>query len=539
MDHGHAVDAPRLLRPASVTGKPIEVGGSLGRIEATGRGVTICAMAALEHLGRLPHQTRVAVQGFGNVGSISAKLLEESGCTVVAVSEDYGGIYNPLGLSIKRVLEYRAREKTLNGFPGAQEIGNQELLGVDCDLLVPAAIGNQLTSRNARDVKAKLIVEGANGPTTPEADAIFRERDIFVVPDILANAGGVTVSYFEWVQDLQSFFWSEHEVNQKLKAILSRAFSEVLKTKLEKKLDMRMAAYCRAVSRVAGATRERGLYPLDLSGPEAPDAQGQHEREPDDHPREECDRWRIDRRERVGASHRPGRAQRRQECVRLHRVDRAAPQAVGRQQQVADHADVLHRLVLQPGADVSDDACDPAHEPRDERDDSARDAREACRQGQAEGEQHEAFSSDVQDELDRVRRQVAGRPVDRGELEECRAGGVDRDQHGKPEPLSDHDLAAAHRAGQHRKQKAALDLARDQRSGDDRRAQREHAAVHERDDDQQLRGDQRDLLGRERRAVAAGHRRDLVESPRGEADDDQREDDQREEQAGVAMPPGW
>jgi glutamate dehydrogenase (NAD(P)+) len=158
-------------------------------------------------------------------------------------------------------MEYRAREKTLKGFPGAQEVSNQDLLTLDCDLLVPAAIGNQLTSRNARDIKATLIVEGANGPTTPEADAIFRERDIFLVPDILANAGGVTVSYFEWVQDLQSFFWSEHEVNQKLKAILSRAFAEVLKTKLEKKLDMRMAAYVQAVSRVAGATRERGLYP--------------------------------------------------------------------------------------------------------------------------------------------------------------------------------------------------------------------------------------------------------------------------------------
>ena len=244
--------------PASVT---IEVGGSLGRIEATGRGVTICAIAALEHLGRPPHQTRVAVQGFGNVGSISAKLLEEAGCTVVAVSEDYGGIYNPLGLSIKRVLDYRARERTLRGFPGSQEISNQDLLCIDCDLLVPAAIGNQLTSRNARDVKARLIVEGANGPTTPEADAIFRDRNIFLVPDILANAGGVTVSYFEWVQDLQSFFWSEHEVNQKLKAILSRAFAEVLKTMLERRLDMRMAAYVQAVARVAGATRERGLYP--------------------------------------------------------------------------------------------------------------------------------------------------------------------------------------------------------------------------------------------------------------------------------------
>src|SRR5215471_4625536 len=143
-----------------------------------------------EHLGRSPHQTKVAVQGFGNVGSISARLLEEAGCTVVAVSEDYGGIYNPLGLSIKRVLEYRAREKTLKGFPGATEVGNTDLLTLDCDMLVPAAIGNQLTSRNARDIKARLIVEGANGPTTPEADAIFRERDIFLVPDILANAGG-------------------------------------------------------------------------------------------------------------------------------------------------------------------------------------------------------------------------------------------------------------------------------------------------------------------------------------------------------------
>src|SRR5437867_1042726 len=164
--------------PAAVTGKPIEVGGSLGRVEATGRGVTICSVAALEHLGRSPHQTKVAVQGFGNVGSISAKLLE-----------------------------------------------------------------------------------GANGPTTPEADAIFRERGIFLVPDILANAGGVTVSYFEWVQDLQSFFWSEHEVNQKLKAIMTRAFEEVLHTREERKLDMRMAAYVQAVSRVAAATRERGLYP--------------------------------------------------------------------------------------------------------------------------------------------------------------------------------------------------------------------------------------------------------------------------------------
>ncbi|HEX6547388.1 MAG TPA: Glu/Leu/Phe/Val dehydrogenase [Candidatus Dormibacteraeota bacterium] len=246
---------------ASVTGKPVEVGGSLGRIDATGRGVMICAVAAMEHLSLKPHQCKVVVQGFGNVGSVSARLLEEAGCTIVAVSEDYGGIYNPLGLSIKRVLEYRAREKTLRGFPGAEEVSNEDLLALDCDVLVPAAIGNQFTSRTAPNVKAKLIVEGANGPTTPEADEIFRRRGIFLVPDILANAGGVTVSYFEWVQDLQSFFWSEHEVNQKLQAIMQRSFKEVLTAAQEKKLDMRMAAYCQAVARVAAATRDRGLYP--------------------------------------------------------------------------------------------------------------------------------------------------------------------------------------------------------------------------------------------------------------------------------------
>ncbi len=246
---------------ATVTGKPVEVGGSLGRIEATGRGVMICTLAALEHLGIRPHQARVAIQGFGNVGSITAMLLEEAGCTVVAVTEDYGGIYNPLGLPIKRVLEHRAREKTLKGFPGATEIGPSDVLLVDCDVLIPAAIGNQLTSRNAGLVKAKLIVEGANGPTTPEADAIFEKRGILVVPDILANAGGVTASYFEWVQDLQSFFWSEHEVNQKLQSIMTRAFKEVLKTGHERRIGMRMAAYVQAVQRVAAATRDRGIYP--------------------------------------------------------------------------------------------------------------------------------------------------------------------------------------------------------------------------------------------------------------------------------------
>jgi glutamate dehydrogenase (NAD(P)+) len=246
---------------ATVTGKPVEVGGSLGRIDATGRGVTICTLAALEHLGMTPHETRVAVQGFGNVGSVSARLLDEAGCSVVAVSDEYVGLYNPVGLPVKKLLEHRARHRSLKGFPGCEEIGSAGPLTVDCEVVVPAALGNQLTSRNAPNVNAKLIVEGANGPTTPEADEILQRNGVFLVPDILANAGGVTVSYFEWVQDLQSFFWSEHEVNQKLAAIMQRAFKEVLDVAEQRDLPMRMAAYVQAVERVASATRDRGLYP--------------------------------------------------------------------------------------------------------------------------------------------------------------------------------------------------------------------------------------------------------------------------------------
>ncbi|HUZ88232.1 MAG TPA: Glu/Leu/Phe/Val dehydrogenase [Candidatus Acidoferrales bacterium] len=247
--------------PAAVTGKPIEVGGSLGRLEATGRGVTICTLAALEEMGIRPHQARVAVQGFGNVGSVSARLLEEAGCSVVAVSDQYGGVHSPLGLSIRSLTQHHRSTGRVEGFPGAQAIAADGPLGVDCEVLVPAALGNQLTSRNASAVRARLIVEAANGPTTPEADAIFEERGITVVPDILANAGGVTVSYFEWVQDLQSFFWSEHEVNQKLQVIIQRAFGEVARGAKERGLSMRMAAYVQALSRVAQATRDRGLYP--------------------------------------------------------------------------------------------------------------------------------------------------------------------------------------------------------------------------------------------------------------------------------------
>ena len=246
---------------ASVTGKPIEVGGSLGRVDATGRGVMICTLAALDHMGIRPHAARVAVQGFGNVGSTSARLLEEAGCTVVAVSDEYGGLYSPVGLPIRRLIENRREHGRLDGFGGAETLAPDGPLFVDCDVVVPAAIGNQLTSRNAGQVKARLVVEAANGPTTPEADEILQSNGVFLVPDILANAGGVTVSYFEWVQDLQSFFWSEHEVNQKLQAIMQRAFAEVLTLAEARDLPMRMSAYVQAVQRVAAATRDRGLYP--------------------------------------------------------------------------------------------------------------------------------------------------------------------------------------------------------------------------------------------------------------------------------------
>jgi glutamate dehydrogenase (NAD(P)+) len=254
MQYGYSVTA-------SVTGKPVEIGGSLGRVDATGRGVTICTLAALEHMGIKPHAARVAVQGFGNVGSVSARLLEEAGCTIVAVSDEYGGVHSPLGLPVRRLIQHRREHGRLEGFPGAEATDSQGPLFVDCDVLVPAAIGNQLTSRNAGRVRARLVVEGANGPTTPEADRILERRGVLLVPDILANAGGVTVSYFEWVQDLQSFFWSEHEVNQKLQAIIQRAFREVLTVAEERALPMRMAAYVKAVSRVASATRDRGIYP--------------------------------------------------------------------------------------------------------------------------------------------------------------------------------------------------------------------------------------------------------------------------------------
>ena len=246
---------------AVVTGKPVEMGGSLGRREATGRGVMFVTREALARLGMSLKGARVAIQGFGNVGSVSADLLSKEGAVIVAVSDKSGGLHQPQGLDVGDVLAWVRERRQLAGYPKAQAIPSDQVLTLDCDVVVPAATENVITRKNAPHIKAKIICEGANGPTTAAADEILEKKGIFVIPDILANAGGVTVSYFEWVQDLQSFFWSEHEVNQKLGAIMQRSFREVLQTALEKKIDMRMAAYCQAVHRVAAATRDRGLYP--------------------------------------------------------------------------------------------------------------------------------------------------------------------------------------------------------------------------------------------------------------------------------------
>ena len=247
--------------PAVVTGKPISIGGSQGRIEATGRGVMIVAREAARHLGMPFQGARVAVQGFGNVGSIAAVLLREQGCRIVAVTDSRGGVYNEKGLDPAELLRHKEQAGTVAGFRGGTAMTNEDVLEAPCEILVPSALEGQITERNADKVKARLIVEGANGPTTPEADAILRDRKVLVVPDILANAGGVTVSYFEWVQDLQSFFWSEEEINERLERIMVRSFREVLGVSQERQVEMRTAALVKAVQRVADALITRGIYP--------------------------------------------------------------------------------------------------------------------------------------------------------------------------------------------------------------------------------------------------------------------------------------
>ncbi len=247
--------------PAVVTGKPVEIGGSLGRSEATGRGVMFTTREALKVKGIPLDGATVAVQGFGNVGAVAAYLLQDKGCKIIAVSDSQGGIYNPKGLDARDVMRFKAENRTVVGYPGTDRLTNEELLELECDVLVPCALENVITAHNAPRIKAKVIAEGANGPTTPEADEILYDRSIFVVPDVLANAGGVTVSYFEWVQGLQFFFWSEREINVQLREIMVRSFNDVLRISEEKKVDMRVAAYILAIRRVADATMIRGIYP--------------------------------------------------------------------------------------------------------------------------------------------------------------------------------------------------------------------------------------------------------------------------------------
>jgi len=245
---------------AVVTGKPIEMGGSLGRREATGRGVMIVTREAARHLGLPLKGATVAVQGFGNVGSVSAELLACEGAKIVAVTDWKGGVYNPKGLDIPKMIDYAKQNKTIDGFPCGESISNEELFKLDVHILIPAALENQITLENASDIKARIVTEGANGPTTPDAHRLLHERGVFVIPDILANSGGVTTSYFEWVQDRYGYFWEEDEVNTRLEKKMVEAFNDVLENSIRYKVDMRTAAYIVAISRVATVTKMRGMY---------------------------------------------------------------------------------------------------------------------------------------------------------------------------------------------------------------------------------------------------------------------------------------
>jgi glutamate dehydrogenase (NAD(P)+) len=245
---------------AVVTGKPVELGGSLGRREATGRGVMIVTREGARHLGLNMTGARVSVQGFGNVGSVSAALLAQLGAKIVAVTDWKGGVHNPNGLNVEELIEYVKTTKTVDGYAAGEPLSNDDLWGLDVDILIPAALENQITDENAPRIKAKIVVEGANGPTTPEAHQIMHERGIFVIPDILANSGGVTVSYFEWVQNRYGYFWEEEEVNTRLEKKMVEAFDDVLQTSLRYKVDLRTAAYIVAIDRVGTVTKMRGMY---------------------------------------------------------------------------------------------------------------------------------------------------------------------------------------------------------------------------------------------------------------------------------------
>jgi glutamate dehydrogenase (NAD(P)+) len=247
--------------PGVVTGKPISLGGSEGRNEATARGAVFCVIEAARHLDIDLRQATVAVQGFGNAGSIAAQLMAAEGSRVVAVSDSTGGIRRREGLDIERVIAWKKEHGTVQGFPGSEDVSNEDVLETECDVLIPAALENQITAKNADRIQARIVAEAANGPTTPDADERLHERGIFLIPDILCNAGGVTVSYFEWVQDLNRDHWTEEVVNEKLRTIMVKAFHEVLRLAKANDVNNRVGAYLLAVDRVASATSLRGLYP--------------------------------------------------------------------------------------------------------------------------------------------------------------------------------------------------------------------------------------------------------------------------------------
>jgi glutamate dehydrogenase (NAD(P)+) len=245
---------------AVVTGKPLNIGGSRGRREATGRGIMIVCNEAIRKFGMTPENTRVIVQGFGNVGSNAALLMHEAGYKIIGIAEVGGGMFNSTGIDLKALWSYRQKNGTIHGFPGAERCDDKELLVTDCEILIPAATENQITTRNANQVKCKILAEGANGPTTASADEILADKKVFVIPDILCNAGGVTTSYFEWVQDRQGYFWKESVVNEQLEAIMIGAFDDVVRYSETHSVNNRIAAYMLAIDRVAYTIRQRGIY---------------------------------------------------------------------------------------------------------------------------------------------------------------------------------------------------------------------------------------------------------------------------------------
>ncbi len=247
--------------PEIVTGKPIAIGGSLGRTEATGRGVVFCIMEAFAHLKMQPKDKKIVVQGFGNVGAHASAILQAEGCKVIAVSDVKSGLVNKKGIDIPALMKHLETNDYIESFQGGERITNAELLELPCDVLVPAALSEQITDENANRISCKILAEAANGPTTPKADKILRERGVFVIPDILANAGGVTVSYFEWVQGLQNLFWKEQEINDRLKDIMCNAFRAVLSLSISEKVDMRLAALMLSIRKITTAKKARGLFP--------------------------------------------------------------------------------------------------------------------------------------------------------------------------------------------------------------------------------------------------------------------------------------